>query len=78
MIRKDPRSETFCETLKTVFCPLASIKQFIVLISIVDVAVFIASLAYDALNPMGGFLAPSPRTLLIFGEKVSFLSITRI
>lgn len=48
--------------------------MFVVLVSIMDVAVFVATLAYDGLNPFGGFLAPTRRALLIFGEKVRSLS----
>jgi hypothetical protein len=44
--------------------------MFIVLVSIMDLAVFVPTLAYDGLNPFGGFLAPTRKALLIFGEKV--------
>jgi hypothetical protein len=48
--------------------------MFVVLVSIMDVAVFVASLAYDGFNPFGGFMAPTRRALLIFGEKVRSLT----
>ena len=44
--------------------------MFVVVVSLLDLAVFMATLAYDGLNPLEGFLVPTRRALIIFGEKV--------
>jgi hypothetical protein len=48
--------------------------QFTVIISVIDVVMYITTLAYGRLstNPNNGFLAPTEGTLYLFGEKVSY------
>ena len=49
---------------------MLSIRQFTFIISVIDIAVYTASLAYAGLNQDSGFLAPSNQALFDFGEKV--------
>ena len=51
------------------FCPQLTIKQFIAIVSIIDVILYIASVAYKGIGSTG-FLAPTNEALFDFGEKV--------
>ncbi|TNV87461.1 hypothetical protein FGO68_gene10626 [Halteria grandinella] len=69
---KSARDEGFLETLKSVLCPFLSYRQFTFWISIIQIAMFTATLAYNGIAINSGFLAPSTLALYDFGEKYPF------
>jgi hypothetical protein len=48
--------------------------MFILIISVIDIAMFVATLCYAGLSSTS-FLAPSSEALLDFGEKVNYLAL---
>lgn len=67
---KPARDEGFIETIRSFLCPQLHHRQFTFWISIVQIAIFSATLAYNGIAVNNGFLAPSSLALYDFGEKV--------
>eukprot|EP00357_Protocruzia_adherens_P033906 CAMPEP_0114992814 /NCGR_PEP_ID=MMETSP0216-20121206/12164_1 /TAXON_ID=223996 /ORGANISM="Protocruzia adherens, Strain Boccale" /LENGTH=320 /DNA_ID=CAMNT_0002356349 /DNA_START=35 /DNA_END=997 /DNA_ORIENTATION=- len=65
----NPRNETFWDMLKFNFCPTFSIRSFIFIVSILDIVMYIATLAYDGVDKEGDFLEPTNKALDKFGQK---------
>jgi hypothetical protein len=71
----DPRKETFFSFLKNFCCPLSTVKSFIFYISMIDLAMYIVTLAYGGIERSDGnsFLAPTSGSLDFFGWLVKIL-----
>ena len=68
----DPRQENFWQMLKIVFCPGFTFKSFIAVITIIDVWMFIASLAKSNGLSNDDFLGIKTQTLWDLGAKDSY------
>ena len=60
------REEWFCSSIALFCCPRLTFCSFIVIISIIEIVVYIASLCIYGLSNEA-FLAPNPDTLAIMG-----------
>ena len=70
----NPREETFGSFLKNFCCPFMKLNSFIVIITVIDVAMYIATLAYDGIDDVEtkGLLAPTFKALDTFGMSVNW------
>jgi hypothetical protein len=57
--------------LKITFCPTLTLKHFILIVSVIDIILYVATLGYNGISNTG-FLAPTPKALFDFGEKVNY------
>ena len=71
--RPNPRKETFFQMLKFAFCPNLTMRNFIALMSVLQVITFLITLLFtivgsgDALNP-NVFLGPDKKTYKLFDK----------
>lgn len=67
----NPREESFWKFLNNFFCPFFKFKSFICLITIIDIIMYIVTLAYDGIDDIdNGLLAPTFKSLDLFGMSV--------
>ena len=79
--RGDPRKNSNFRTLIIILCPYLSCLSFLVIISFVEIAFYLATIIHSLivsheLSPdLTSFLGPCTSTLATFGAKVIFLNI---
>ena len=67
----DPRKENVWDMFTQCCCPSFTIVSFIVVVTIIDIILYIFTLCYGLNNSFdAGFLAPTLSTLDDFGDKV--------
>jgi hypothetical protein len=69
----NPREESFCKFLKNFCCPMFLFKSVIFFVSIVDIVMYIISIAYGIKKDAKELLAPEIATLDWLGMKVSII-----
>jgi len=71
----NPREENFCKFLKNFCCPMFLFYSVIFFVSIVDIIMYIISIAYGIKRTDKELLAPTITTLNWLGMKVIILLI---
>ena len=66
---KPPRNETISDMLKFTCFPHFTWKSFITIISLIDIALFVAMLIYNGINYDGSFLEVTEKAIEDFGGK---------
>lgn len=64
----EPRRETFCFTMKSLFCPTMSFKSFILYILVIIWTLYFVSLFWHGVSNQA-FLAPTNQALYTLGMK---------
>lgn len=78
---EDPRKDNCCITIKHVCCPYFHATQFVFIVSIIDILVYIGTLVHSIVlfhsldKNQRAFLGPCMSTLVTFGAKVICPSI---
>jgi len=74
--RGDPRMVSHTKTVQQIICPYFDALSFVFLISLIEIAIYLATLTYSLLHDKGlspeitVFLGPCLSTLSTFGAKV--------